>query len=161
MEVNLLKNAFAEDQAETNNRIQAMERLAEAAQLFEKAGNIKKAQELTDVINRLSKEGNERDAEIKDKLALLEGSVEQLQELDDSNIDEMSSHYLNSAANKITSLISKISNAGGDISESIKYLKNTYAATPQTLTAISGALEVAESTIEVVSKDKSKKKVKR
>ena len=56
-----------------------MERLAEAAGLFEKAGNIEKAAELTDLINSLSNNGKSRDQAIKSKIASLESAVNKLQ----------------------------------------------------------------------------------
>jgi len=168
MESNLVKNAFAEQQVETSHRYHALERLAEAAGLFEKAGNIEKAAQLTDLINSLSNNGKSRDQAIKNKIASLESVVNKLQKVYDSESSETDRYLLNATANKITGLLANVTSTTSDILQSVANLKRGYEATPKTLEIIAAAVDVANGTLSVVAeqvqedaqpaKDKKKKK---
>lgn len=157
MERNLFKNAHAREQAETTQFVHALERLSEAARLYEGSGNVKKAEELTEIIEILSLKGTNRDLEIKTSIASLEDSIDKMGSLAEDDIDDITGHFLSSADIKIRAVLSQVSETSGNIYETIDTLKRTYQATPGTLSAIAKAVDVAQGTLSAIAKSKSNK----
>lgn len=151
MESNLVKNANSIQHVETSHRYQALERLAEAAGLFEKAGNIEKAAQLTDLIDSLSNTGKSRDQAIKSKITSLESAVQKLQYAYDIDTNMTDRYLLDATANKITGILANVTSTTSDIMQTVANLKSGYDATPKTLEAISSAVDVANGTLVVVA----------
>lgn len=158
MEQNLYKNAHAMEQAETTQFVQALELLSEAARLYESSGNIKKAEELTDIIEILSLKETNRDLEIKASIASLEDSIGKMGSLMEDDIDDITGHFLSSADIKIRAALAHVSETSGNIHETVEILKNTYQATPKVVAAVSGAAEIARGTLSAISKSADSKK---
>jgi len=158
MQTNLIKNASSNEQSESIRFVQALQNLSEAAELFEKSGNYKKANEITTLMSSLVNFNKKNDIKIRNKIEMLDGFVDSLM----SNIslkNSFNSHYHNAAINKIASILSLkiqgecLEDKYSEIKNGIYKIKETYSSTPKTLSLISNAANVAKSVLKVVSNE--------
>lgn len=128
---------------DTSQKGQAMQFLAQAAQLYEENDNIIKSASIKQIINNIESSCNDLNQKIKNKISEIEIILDKLGSIKVNDINE---HYLKFGNEKINGILEKIDNIldrkESDIYSSLNSIKsnNSYIG----LEAITSALNVAD-----------------